>query len=110
NACIFLGLDARCGAYEARPASCRLFPFNPSFGRRGGLRRLRLLGGTDCKHARDSHNDPHALREADARRWDEQRAFQLQVQSWNRSQNQRARFGHRLLDSAAFLGFLGFVP
>jgi Fe-S-cluster containining protein len=110
RACIFLGSDARCGAYAARPASCRLFPFDPSFGRRGGIRRLRLLGGSNCDHARDGHNDPHALREADAQRWDEQRAYQLQVQNWNRSQNHRARFGRRLLGSAAFLRFLGFVP
>lgn len=108
GACRFLSADARCSVYEARPASCRLYPFDPAFGPRGGLRRLRLLGGTLCEYARDGHNDAHALREADQRRWAEQHAYWAQVQSWNRSQRQRLRLGYRSLGSAEFLGFLGF--
>jgi len=106
--CRFLAADARCSVYEARPASCQLYPFDASFGPRGGLRRLRLLGGTRCEYARDGHNDPHALREADQRRWVEHREYLAQVSDWNRSQGHRSRFGHRQLGRQEFLNFLGF--
>jgi Fe-S-cluster containining protein len=108
GACRFLALDGRCSVYAARPASCQLYPFNASFGPRGGVRRLRLLGGTECTHARDGHNDAHALREADQRRWAEHRSYLAQVHFWNRSQVHRARLGHRLLGGQEFLSFLGF--
>lgn len=108
GACRFLAADGRCSVYEARPASCQLYPFDPAFGPRGGLRRLRLLGGTRCEYARDGHNDPHALREADRRRWVEHRLYLAQVSAWNRSQSHRSRFGHRLLGREEFLRFLGF--
>jgi Fe-S-cluster containining protein len=108
GACRFLALDGRCSVYAARPASCQLYPFNASFGPRGGVHRLRLLGGTECEHARDGHNDAHALREADQRRWAEHRSYLGQVQTWNRSQTHRARLGHRLLSGHEFLSFLGF--
>ena len=108
GACRFLADDERCRVYGARPASCRLFPFDPSFGRRGGLRRLRLLPGTNCEMARDGENDPHALREQDAARWAEHRAFLVQIANFNRLQKHRARIGHRLHGASGFLGFLGF--
>jgi Fe-S-cluster containining protein len=106
--CRFLGENDGCGVYEARPASCRLYPLDPSFGPRGGLRRLRLLPGADCDHARDGHNDPHALRRADDQRWAEHRAHSEQIEIWNRAQRHRARLGHRLRGSAEFLRFIGF--
>lgn len=106
--CRFLGADAQCTVYEARPASCRLFPFDPSFGRRGGVRRLRLLSGTECAHERTGHNDAHALREADLQRWAEQRAYQAKISAWNRMQLHRSRLGRRLRDAPDFLAFLGF--
>ena len=106
-ACRFLGVDQRCTVYEGRPASCRLFPFAPSFGPRGGLRRLRLLSGTECEKAHDGDNDPHALRIADEQRWAEHRAYLAQVDSWNRSQGHRARLGHKLRGAPEFLEFVG---
>ena len=108
SACRFLGADERCDVYSARPASCRLYPFEPSFGRRGGVRRLRLLPGTECDYARDGHNDPHALRVADEQRWAEHRQYLAQVDVWNRAQRHRARLGHALRGSQEFLRFLGF--
>ena len=108
GACASLGADQRCTVYAARPASCRLYPFAPSFGRRGGLRRLRLLSGTRCDYARDGHNDPHALREADLERWAEHRTYLAQIQAWNRVQRHRALLGHRLQSAREFLAFLGF--
>ena len=108
GACRFLGQHERCTVYEARPASCRLYPFNPSFGSRGGLRRLRLLSGTRCDYARDGDNDPHALREADQKRWTEHRTYLAQIEIWNRLQRHRARMGRRLHGAREFLEFLGF--
>jgi len=108
GACRFLDEHERCGAYAARPASCRLYPFNPSFGSRGGLRRLRLLAGTRCDYARDGDNDPHALREADQQRWAEHRSYLARIEIWNRLQRHRARIGHRLHSARDFLEFLGF--
>ena len=109
GACRALGSDELCTVYAARPASCRLYPFAASFGRRGGLRRLRLLSGTQCDSKRDGDNDPHALREADARRWAEHRSFLAQIQLWNRAQRRRAMLGHRLQGAREFLAFLGFL-
>lgn len=109
GACRFLDGTLRCSIYEARPASCRLYPFDPSFGRRGGLRRLRLLGGTECEFEQDGHNDPHALREADARRWAEHRLYLEQISAWNRLQQHRARLGRRLHGAERFFVFLGVL-
>jgi Fe-S-cluster containining protein len=108
GACRFLAPDASCGVYEARPGSCRLYPFDAAYGPRGGLRRLRLLGGAACDYARDGHNDVHQLRRADEQRWAEHRAYLAQVSDWNRSQGHRQRFGRGALGSREFLNFLGF--
>lgn len=109
GACRFLASDQQCAAYDARPATCRLYPFDPSFGARGGVRRLRLLGGTDCDYARDGHNDAHALRVADVRRWQEHVAYLEQVQRWNRLQRHRSRAGRIAQGAPEFLSFLGFA-
>ena len=108
GACVFLGADQRCGAYQARPGNCRLYPFSASFGRRGGIRRLRLLGGTECDYARDGSNDPHALRTSDELRWAEQRSFLSHISRWNRAQRHRSLLGRRLQSGPDFLKFLGF--
>lgn len=107
GACVFLGADERCGAYSARPGNCRVYPFAASFGRRGGIRRLRLLAGTDCDHARDGSNDAHALRAADQLRWAEHRSFLAEISRWNRAQRHRALLGRRLKGANEFLNFLG---
>jgi len=109
GACVFLGAQERCGVYDARPGNCRLYPFAASFGRRGGIRRLRLLGGTECDHARDGDNDAHALRRADERRWDEHRSYLAQISRWNRAQRHRAILGRGLRGAPEFLTFLGFA-
>jgi Fe-S-cluster containining protein len=106
RACRFLGADERCTVYEARPASCRLYPFTVSFGPRGGVRRLRLLGGTECDYARDGHNDAHALRVADEQRWAEHRSYLRHVEDWNRMQRRRERLRHALLGADEFFELL----
>jgi Fe-S-cluster containining protein len=108
GACVFLGSDERCGAYAARPGNCRLYPFSASFGRRGGIRRLRLLGGTECDYRRDGANHPHELRVADELRWAEHRSYLAEISRWNRLQRRRSVLGHRLQSAQDFLAFLGF--
>ncbi|HET7540851.1 MAG TPA: YkgJ family cysteine cluster protein [Polyangiaceae bacterium] len=108
QACVFLGPDERCAVYAARPGNCRVYPFDLSYGRRGGIRRLRLLSGTDCDHARDGRNDAHALRAADQQRWAEHRSYLAQVRRFNRAQRHRLLLGRRLHGAADFLAFLGF--
>ena len=108
GACALLGSDQLCTAYSARPGNCRVYPFVASFGRRGGIRRLRLLAGTDCEYARDGQNDVHALRAADERRWAEQRDYMAQISRWNRAQRHRSLLGRRLHGARDFLAFLGF--
>jgi Fe-S-cluster containining protein len=108
GACVFLGSDERCTVYRARPGNCRLYPFAASFGRRGGIRRLRLLAGTDCEYARDGQHQPHALRVADEQRWAEHRSFLAHISRWNRAQRHRALLGRRLQGARDFLEFLGF--
>ena len=108
GACTFLAADERCGVYSARPGNCRLYPFSASFGRRGGIRRLRLLAGTDCDYARDGHNDVHELRAADELRWAEHRSYLAQISRWNRAQRHRALLGRRLHGAREFLAYLGF--
>jgi len=110
GACVFLGAHERCGVYDARPDNCRLYPFAASFGRRGGIRRLRLLGGTECDHARDGDNDAHALRRVDERRWAEHRSYLELISRWNRAQRHRAILGRRQRGASEFLSFLGFPP
>jgi Fe-S-cluster containining protein len=109
GACVFLGSEERCGVYSARPGNCRLYPFAAGFGRRGGIRRLRLLGGTHCDHARDGANDVHALRLADERRWAEHRRYLARISLWNRGQRHRSLLGRRLRDAREFLAFLGLA-
>jgi len=108
GACVFLGADEHCSAYSARPGNCRLYPFAASFGRRGGIRRLRLLGGTECESARDGHTEPHALRVADEQRWAEHVSYLAQIRRWNRAQRHRSLLGRRLQGAREFLEFLGF--
>ncbi|HEX2670042.1 MAG TPA: YkgJ family cysteine cluster protein [Polyangiaceae bacterium] len=109
GACVFLDAQERCDVYDARPGNCRLYPFAASFGRRGGIRRLRLLGGTECDHARDGDNDAHALRRSDERRWAEHRSYLERISRWNRAQRHRSLLGHRLRGAPEFLAFLGFA-
>jgi Fe-S-cluster containining protein len=108
GACVFLGSDERCGVYAARPGNCRLYPFTASFGRRGGIRRLRLLGGTECDYRRDGANNPHELRAADQQRWAELRSYLAEISRWNRLQRRRSLLGRQLQSGRDFLAFLGF--
>lgn len=106
--CRFLDANARCGVYEARPADCRLFPFDVDAGRRP--HRLELLPFTGCDYARDGHNDEQAIVLDDTARWRELSSYQARVASWNRGARHRRRLGKRVGGAGEYLKFLGLGP
>jgi Fe-S-cluster containining protein len=105
GSCDFFDESAGCTAYDARPVACRTYPLDASFGRRGGVRRLRLLPGASdaCDFARDGRVDLRELR-ADTERQDRELAsYAERVSRWNRMQARRARFGHALRTTHDFI-------
>lgn len=105
--CRYLGEDARCSIYGARPLGCRIFPFDPSFDKQGALRRLKLIQATDCPHELDGDNDAQALRALHTRYQAATRHYQEKIAAWNRQQKQRRRAGKLAQSGAKFLQFLG---
>ena len=106
GSCTLLGSDARCLGYDARPLPCRTYPLVASFGRRGGVRRLRLLGGTACDFARDGRVDVHRLRAETRDQTAQLAAYATLVGEWNRGQRRRSRLRLRLRPAADFVSFI----
>jgi Fe-S-cluster containining protein len=106
QACRFLDEQGRCTTYQARPTSCRTFPISASFGRRGGIRRLRLLPLGDCPWRNGPRADARALLRLHAQERQELSSYAELVQHFNRKQNHRRRLSRRLLGAAAWLRFL----
>jgi Fe-S-cluster containining protein len=95
-----------CSVHERSPLSCRLYPFNVTPGRRGGIHRLRLLDVTDCDYERGnaaSARDVATLAQQQRR---ELAAYAERVCRFNRLQKRRARLGLALHDAAFFLSWL----
>lgn len=107
GACVFLAPTGLCGAYAGRPLNCQLYPFDPSFGRRGGLRRLRLLRNGPCPHELDGELAERQLWNLDRRRWRELANYHERVRTWNRKQTLRERLHRRAGSAEEFLSFLG---
>lgn len=107
--CRYLGKDDRCTIYGSRPLGCRIFPFDPSFGKQGKLRRLRLIQATDCQYELDGDNDPGAIQELHQRHEAATAAYQLRVAEWNKEQQRRTRAGRAAQTAREFLSFLGVV-
>lgn len=104
--CSFLDGDA-CSIHPARPASCRAYPLDASFGRRGGIRRLRLMrDGVDCRHELDAVAERAAIRQDHRSLAAELRRYQRLVLDFNRLQRRRRRLSRRLLGAGAFLDFV----
>ncbi len=101
--CSLLAEDGLCGAYTARPLPCRSFPLHATFGRRGGIRRLRLLPLGDCPWERGERQDPHQLRALLEQQREELRDYARLVASWNRRQRRRRWLGRAVEDAASFL-------
>lgn len=103
NGCVFLQ-DNRCTLYASRPRSCRLYPWDVQLGRRGGVRRLKLIHQFEpCEATFDASVRPAHLAE---QKWLERRelaAYVAKVMEWNRVQRRRQRLGKPLLTAEAFL-------
>lgn len=96
GACRFLGDEDRCLVHAARPAVCRAYPLTASFGRKGGLARLRVLRGLDCPYELGESGDLGAVRRDHAALARELREHHALVGAWNRLQERRRRLGKRL--------------
>lgn len=104
--CRFLEGDL-CGAHPQRPLSCRLYPFAPVLGRKGGISRLRLLDLTNCEHTVAASQPPWPIARLAQQHRAELAAYAGKVGKFNRRQAHRSRLGKRLLDADAFLRYLG---
>lgn len=107
--CRYLGEDERCSIYGARPLGCRIFPFDPTFDKKGKLRRLKLIQAADCKYELDGHNDPDAIQKLHSRYEEATHAYQDRIAEWNKLQRARRRAGRSSQTSREFLAFLGLV-
>ncbi len=101
--CQFLDANEGCSVYDARPRACRVFPFDASFGRRGGVRRLRLLPGTDCQHELNGRVSPRSLHHEHTALSRELSEYSQFLDTWNQTQRHRLRLRHALLSQDAFL-------
>lgn len=110
SGCRYLGADARCSIYRARPLGCRIFPFDPSFDAKGKLRRLKLIQATNCEYTLDGQNDPEALRKLHQRTEADTARYQAKIAEWNQLQLRRKRMGRKAQTAAKFLAFLGLDP
>lgn len=106
--CLYLGDDDRCTIYSARPMGCRVFPFDPEVGARGGIKRLRLIEATTCHYELDGKNPPERLVARQAQHEQEVRTYRAKIAAWNQRQRVRRRDGLLPGTGADFLAFLGF--
>lgn len=103
NGCVFLQ-DNRCTPYASRPRSCRLYPWDVQLGRRGGVRRLKLIHQFEpCEATFDGSVRPAHLAEQKRLERRELAAYVAKVTEWNRVQRRRQRLGKPLLTAVAFL-------
>ncbi|MBM4361707.1 MAG: YkgJ family cysteine cluster protein [Deltaproteobacteria bacterium] len=107
GACRYLGPDSRCTIYEARPLGCRVYPFDPTFGRDGKLRRLRVVQATDCPYGLDGKNSVRDIREGDDAYQAAHHRYNERIAEWNRAQRARKRAGRSAGTARQFLKFLG---
>lgn len=106
--CRYLGDDNRCTIYGARPLGCRLYPFDPTFTKKGKLRRLELIQASkECPYELDGKTKVEALRDLHERYEAAHRTFNESIAEWNRLQRKRKRSGKRVQTSKEFLAFLG---
>jgi Fe-S-cluster containining protein len=108
--CHYLGEDDRCTIYKGRPLGCRVFPFDPTFGKKDGkLRHLKLIQATDCKYELDGKNDVDELRSLHERYEEATSSFHERIAEWNREQKARKRGGGAAKTARQFLEFLGLT-
>jgi Fe-S-cluster containining protein len=107
--CRYLGEDDRCTIYNARPLGCRIFPFDPTFDRKGKLKRLKLIQATDCQYEMNGDNAADAIQKLHTLYEDATHDYQDRIAEWNRAQKARRRAGRASQTSREFSAFLGLV-
>jgi len=105
--CHYLGKDNRCTIYTSRPLGCRIFPFDPTWGKDGKLRHLKLIQAADCKYELDGKNDVEEIRELDAKTEAANDDWHDKIAEWNREQQKRKRSGGAAGTARQFFEFLG---
>lgn len=100
--CAFLHAD-HCTVYEQRPSACRLYPFAVSLGRRGGVRRLKLLQPDLCTG--DTRGFTNAVHLSEQQRVHQRELSNhvASIQAFNRRQAHRQRLGLAPLTVDEFL-------
>ena len=106
--CRFLGSDDRCSIYSLRPLGCRIFPFDPHFGRSGKLIRLSMIDATQCGYESNGTNGVRDLRRLYKDTERELAAYHAKVADWNREQTRRRRLGRTAACASEYLRYLGF--
>lgn len=109
GACQLLTSEQRCGAYEARPYDCRLYPFSLERSERGEVIGIRLFELEGCGEERGPSAELENLAEQDRVRWAEHERYRQLVARWNRLARQRRRFRRRVGGPAEFLAFAADV-
>jgi Fe-S-cluster containining protein len=100
--CQFLD-ENRCTVHAHRPTTCRVYPFDVTFGKRAGIRSLRLLDMAGCEAAWDGANNPRSLVRDRQQEQRELAEYTAHVARFNRVQSHRQRLGKPLLTRQAFL-------
>ena len=100
EACHFLK-ELRCSAYEQRPITCRVFPYQVEFDAKGKVNRFYISQAVPCPYQLDGKvNLPQVVRDWDLD--DEQDLeYSLKVEEFNALPRPRTRH--------AFLQFLGLA-
>lgn len=102
RACIFLGADNLCTAYEHRPVACREHPFSIQHSQSGALLHLSMSRVVHCPHAWDGNLKRRDL--VAQSRWTgrEGEDYTSRIRHWNRGSG-----GSRT--KLAFLRYLGLA-
>ncbi|HVU01981.1 MAG TPA: YkgJ family cysteine cluster protein [Polyangiaceae bacterium] len=109
GACRYLGKDARCTIYDARPLGCRLYPFDPDWDSNGKLRRLKIVRATECPNEMDGKTKVSDLKALDDRYQQAHRDLNAKIAEWNGVQRKRKRGGKAAQTAKEFLVFLGLA-
>ncbi len=104
--CIFLSDDMRCGVYEARPMSCRIFPVDILLDEDNRVIGFELSDIVRKKFVNCNHSYGKAIPFKNFRRTarqarDESETYREKVRRWNETSPD----GRNKSDFLAFLGF-----
>lgn len=105
--CRYLGADNRCRIYTSRPLGCRIYPFDPTYSKKGNLRRLAIVQATECPYTLDGTNDANEIRALHESYLSAHSEFNGKIAEWNQAQAQRKRAGKSAGTASEFFRFLG---